>query len=97
MSLNKYNIFSNIRNDQFLPNIVEGDNDSSFNSDENAIINNQILIPLEPNDFFRSDDNIFDNGNNANNLDQKNYRMKMDNKVKYIIIRSKKIISFQSY
>ena len=82
MSLNKYNIFSNIRNDQFLPNIVEGDNDSSFNSDENAIINNQILIPLEPNDFFRSDDNIFDNGNNANNLDQKNYRMKMDNKAK---------------
>ena len=60
MILNKYNIFSNIRNDQFLPNIVEGDNDSSFNSDENAIINNQILIPLEPNDFFRSDDNIFD-------------------------------------
>ena len=59
MSLNKYNIFSNIRNDQFLPNIVEGDKDSSFNSDENAIINNQILIPLEPNDFFRSDDNIY--------------------------------------
>ena len=82
MSLNKYNIFSNIRNDQFLPNIVEGDNDSSFNSDENAIINNQILIPLEPNDFFRSDDIIFDNGNYGNNLDQNNYRMKMSNKAK---------------
>jgi hypothetical protein len=82
MNLNKYNIFSNIRNDQFLPNIVEGDNDSSFNSDENTIINNQILIPLEPNDFIRSDDNIFDNGNYGNNLDQKNYRMKMDNKAK---------------
>ena len=82
MSLNKYNIFSNIRNDQFLSNIVEGDKDSSFNSDENTIINNQFLIPLEPNDFIRSDDIIFDNGNNANNLDQKNYRMKMDNKAK---------------
>ena len=82
MNLNKYNIFSNIRNDQFLPNIVEGDNDSSFNSDENTIINNQILIPLEPNDFIRSDDNIFDNGNYGNNLDQHNYRMKMSNKAK---------------
>ena len=82
MSLNKYNIFSNIRNDQFLPNIVEGDNDSSFNSDENTIINNQILIPLEPNDFIRSDDIIFDNGNYGNNLDQNNYRMKMSNKAK---------------
>ena len=82
MSLNKYNIFSNIRNDQFLPNIVEGDNDSSFNSDENTIINNQILIPLEHNDFIRSDDIIFDNGNYGNNLDQNNYRMKMSNKAK---------------
>ena len=82
MSLNKYNIFSNIRNDQFLPNIVEGDNDSSFNSDENTIINNQILIPLEHNDFIRFDDIIFDNGNYGNNLDQNNYRMKMSNKAK---------------
>ena len=82
MNLNKYNIFSNIRNDQFLPNIVEGDNDSSFNSDENTIINNQILIPLEHNDFIRSDDIIFDNGNYGNNLDQNNYRMKMSNKAK---------------
>ena len=33
MILNKYNIFSNLRNDQLLSNIIEGDKDSFFNSD----------------------------------------------------------------
>ena len=38
MILNKYNIFSNLRNDQLLSNIIEGDKDSFFNSDEMQLL-----------------------------------------------------------
>ena len=92
MNLNKYNLFSKIRNEQFQSNFVEDDKDSSFNSDVESIINNNILIPLEPNDIFKSNNNSFDNDNYGNNLGQKNNRINLSNKIKtYFTTSTKKL------